>query len=129
MGLNCARRFTYAAVYPPGTPEPAGRLVVERADGPARARGLLARPAPAPGHALRIDRCRSVHSLGMRYPIDVVFLDAGGRVVEVAVLNPWRAVVCRAARDVLELASGEAARSGLVPGARIGDCKSSANGG
>ncbi len=45
----------------------------------------------------------------MRYPIDVVFLDARGGVVRVAeAVEPWRAVSCRRAVAAVEAAAGEA---------------------
>ena len=40
--------------------------------------GLLGTAAIAEGEGLWIVPCRSVHTLGMRYPIDVAFLDARG---------------------------------------------------
>ncbi|HAY09625.1 MAG TPA: hypothetical protein DCY18_06790 [Thauera sp.] len=42
----------------------------------ARLRGLLGTAALAPGHALLITPCAAVHTAFMRYPIDVVFIDA-----------------------------------------------------
>jgi uncharacterized protein len=59
--------------------------------------------------ALLIPRCRSVHTAGMRFPIDVVFLDARGGVARVARgVPPWRIVSCRNAAAVVETAAGEA---------------------
>ena len=43
--------------------------------------GLLGTASIADGEGLWIVPCRSVHTLGMRYPIDVAFLDARGVVV------------------------------------------------
>lgn len=40
--------------------------------------GLLGTAAIAEGEGLWIVPCRSVHTLGMRYPVDVAFLDAQG---------------------------------------------------
>lgn len=82
-----------------------------------RLRGLIGSPAPAPGQALRISPCSSVHTAFMRYSIDVVFVDRHGRIRKVVpALAPWRVAVCVTARHTLELAAGEAARLGLVPG-------------
>ena len=56
-----------------------------------RARGLLLRPPLAENEALLLPGCASVHTFGMRYTIDVVFLDPLGRVLRVArSLRPWR---------------------------------------
>jgi uncharacterized protein len=81
------------------------RVVVARG---ARARLLglaLLRELP-PDHALLIPRCRSVHTFGMRFPIDVVFLDAAGRVVRVARgVPPGRVVGCRRAVTAIETAA------------------------
>ena len=61
--------------------------------------------------ALRIPRCRSVHTFGMRFPLDVIFLDAGGRPVRVAREVPaWHVVSCRGADAVVETRAGEADR-------------------
>ena len=74
-----------------------------------RMRGLLFHPAPPKGHALLIERCGSVHTLGMRYPLDLVFLDRDRRVTRVcADVRPGRLFVHGGARaaSVLEAAAG-----------------------
>jgi len=56
----------------------------------------------------------------MRFGIDVVFVDADQVVIKVVGgLRPWRAAVCRGARDVIELRAGECARLGLAAGDRL----------
>ena len=45
-----------------------------------RATGLLVGPRLKAGHGLWILRCRAVHTIGMRYPIAVFFLDDCDRV-------------------------------------------------
>ena len=74
-----------------------------------------------PGDGLWLMPCRQVHMFGMRYPIDVVFLDEAQRVVHlVADLDPGRlSPKVRAATSVLELPIGTIARLGLTTGARI----------
>lgn len=85
----------------------------------ARLRGLLGQAPPGPGEALRISPCDSVHTLGMRYPIDVVFVARDGGVLKVVyAMPPWRLAVCPGAADVVELAAGQAQACGLYPGAR-----------
>jgi uncharacterized protein len=47
----------------------------------SRLRGLLGRSPLREGEGLMLTPCKAVHMLGMRYPIDVVFLDRQGGVV------------------------------------------------
>jgi uncharacterized protein len=64
-----------------------------------------------PGRALRIPRCSSVHTFGMRFPLDIVFLDAEGSPIRVArEVPPRRALRCRGARCVIETRAGDADR-------------------
>lgn len=85
-----------------------------------RTRGLLGRPRITGSEGLLITRCSSVHTVGMRYAIDVVFLDRHGciaRVVES--VKPMRMAMCRGAVSVLELAAGQARRLSLQPGLKL----------
>ena len=83
----------------------------------ARFRGLMLTGPLESGTGLLFPRTSSVHTHFMRYPIDVVFLDADGRVVSIRpALRPWRFASSRGARSVLELPPGEAARVGLAEG-------------
>lgn len=69
--------------------------------------GLLATPDLAPDEALWIERCSSVHSLGLRAAIGVAFLDAHGRVVRVVDPLPrGRAAGAKGARSVVECRAG-----------------------
>jgi uncharacterized membrane protein (UPF0127 family) len=81
----------------------------------ARLRGLLGRP-PTPTPLLVVP-ARSVHTAGMRRPIDVVFLDADLRVVKVVRgLRPYRVAGARRAVAALELVAGAAT---VQPGERL----------
>ena len=83
----------------------------------ARMRGLLARPPLRHGEGMFITPCNMVHTVGMRYPIDVVFLARDGAVLKVAShVEPRRMRGCLGAHGVLELAAGEAARQAIAPG-------------
>ena len=80
-------------------------------------RGLLGRPGLPEGEGMLFPRTGSVHTMFMRFPIDVVFLDAEMCVLSVREAVPaWRTVKQRGAKATLELAAGEAARVGLAPG-------------
>lgn len=71
--------------------------------------GLRALPA---GVGLLLPRTRSVHTVGMRFGLDLVWLDGDGRVVRVdRDVPPGRLRGCRAARQVLELPAGTAGSS------------------
>jgi protein-S-isoprenylcysteine O-methyltransferase Ste14/uncharacterized membrane protein (UPF0127 family) len=86
-----------------------------------RLRGLLGTTGLEPGTGLWINPCRQVHMFGMRYAIDVVFLDRNCRIVElVSDLAPWKVSpkVTQAA-SVLELPAGTIARLGLRSGGTL----------
>ncbi len=81
----------------------------------ARRRGLLGRDGI--DGALLIERTRSVHTVGMRFPIDVAFCDAGLVVIRIRTLVPWRVTAPVAgARCVIEAEKGSLARWGLKAG-------------
>jgi protein-S-isoprenylcysteine O-methyltransferase Ste14/uncharacterized membrane protein (UPF0127 family) len=86
-----------------------------------RLRGLLGTRRLEPGQGLWIKPCNQVHMFGMRYPIDVVFLDDDGRALRlVHALQPNRVSPRVAgASGVLELPAGTLERAGLTEGARI----------
>lgn len=52
---------------------------------------------------LLIPGCRSVHTVGMRFSIDVTFVDRHGRELRtVRGVRPWRVVGCRGAAAAIE---------------------------
>jgi len=73
------------------------------------------------GAGLWIRPCRGVHTLAMRFPIDVVYLDRAGRVVHLERnLQPWRFSPIRLqANSVLELPTGTVARTETAIGDSI----------
>ena len=79
-------------------------LPVIVADTPvARLRGLLGHRHPPP-FALRLEPCRCVHTFGMRFAVDLHWLDGGGQVLRVDRRVPPRRVRgCRRARAVVEV--------------------------
>jgi uncharacterized membrane protein (UPF0127 family) len=80
--------------------------------------GLLGTPEPPPGQGLLIERTQSIHMFFMPYPIDVAFLDRGGRVTRsIPSLRPWQVVWwARGARDCVELGVGTLDASGTLAG-------------
>lgn len=82
-----------------------------------RSRGLLGRTALAPDRGMLIERCNAIHTLFMKFPIDVVFLDRTGAPVKVVKnIRPGRVCVWGGwrAKKTLELAAGTAAE-GVTP--------------
>lgn len=74
----------------------------------SRARGLLCRSL-GNDEGMLIEPCTAVHTIGMRFEIDVVFIDCTNRIVKiVSCLKPWRISACRGAHKVLELRAGRA---------------------
>jgi uncharacterized membrane protein (UPF0127 family) len=78
----------------------------------ARRRGLLGRDGI--DGVLVLEPCRQVHTIGMRFPVDVAFCAADGRVLRLVTLRPGRVSrpVWRA-RWALEAEAGALVREGL----------------
>ena len=82
-----------------------------------RMRGLLGRPKLRLGEGLLLAPCAAVHTFGMHYALDLVFLDRDGVLCEaVEYLPPWHVCRCTGAYQTLELAPGSLARLGLRRG-------------
>lgn len=75
--------------------------------------GLLGRNHISPGEGLLIHPSQGVHTIGMRFPIDVVFLDLHLHVIRLCrSMQPFRVTTIRwKARSVLELPDGTIART------------------
>jgi uncharacterized membrane protein (UPF0127 family) len=76
-----------------------------------RRRGL-AKMTPLPGdHALRIMRTNSVHTFGMRFALDLIWLGRRGQVLRVDRDVPARRMkMCVRARSVIETPAGQGDR-------------------
>jgi hypothetical protein len=87
----------------------------------ARVIGLLNRRSLSEDEGLLITPCNNIHTWFMRFPIDVVFLDADGDVLKLVYsLPPFRARACWGkARSVLELPAGRLAQTGTDVGDRL----------
>lgn len=83
---------------------------------------LLRREGAGPG--LLIPACRGVHTLGMRFDLDVLFLDVRGRVLDLRrSLPPGRLAHCPGADAVLELPAPGSRPGGGVAGVEVdGTC-------
>ena len=84
----------------------------------ARRRGLLGRDAFEGALVLR--PCRAVHTVRMRFTIDVAFCDRDGIVLRTMCLRPWRVTpLVMASRMVIEAQSGAFERWGLGVGDKL----------
>jgi uncharacterized membrane protein (UPF0127 family) len=84
----------------------------------SRGKGLLGTTALEPGEGLLITPCHSIHSVGMRYRFDAIFVDRAGRARHlIHAMKPNR--LSRhvfGAHGVLELPAGTIAATGTQPG-------------
>jgi uncharacterized membrane protein (UPF0127 family) len=86
----------------------------------SRKTGLLKHDRLERGEGLWITPCEGVHTMGMKFPIDVLFLDKKRRVVKIRAAMPrWRLAACLWAHSVLELPSGTAAETKTAAGDQL----------
>ena len=102
-----------------------GRVIASRAlmANTLRARmvGLLGRSGLSQGEALVFPRCTAIHTIGMRFAIDVIFIDRAWRVVAVrSGLVPGRlAVAAGKAWGVIEAAADVIQRAQIEVGDQL----------
>ena len=74
-----------------------------------RRKGLARLDALPADVGLRIHGCSAIHTIGMRFALDLLWLDREGRVVRIdRDVPPRRQRVCLQAKSVLEVAAGGA---------------------
>jgi uncharacterized membrane protein (UPF0127 family) len=83
--------------------------------------GLLSHRDIAPTQGMWFDNCSSIHTMGMRAPIDVIFLDGQHRVVAIRrAVKPNRFFVGHSrARALVELGAASAPRGNVAIGDRL----------
>ena len=85
--------------------------------GAKRSKGLLGRKGLAPGEGMWIIPCEAVHTIGMQFPIDLVYIDRKHRVRKVCNSVPaWRLSACLSAHSIIELPAGAIRDSQTQPG-------------
>ena len=83
-----------------------------------RTKGLLGRSGYE--GAMVLPKTRSVHTIGMRFPIDVAVCDRDMVVVRTTTLRPWRmSMPARGGRMVIEAEAGAFERWGLKTGDQL----------
>ena len=86
-------------------------------DSASRRNGLLKFETMPEGAALIIAPCSAVHTIGMRFDIDIAFVAKDGRVLKVRhAVKAWRLAASLRAFAVVELAAGVLARAETVAG-------------
>jgi uncharacterized membrane protein (UPF0127 family) len=93
----------------PATELSGGLVLVEAKTHKSRRRGLSRLDALTPAHGLHIPQTPSVHTFGMRFALDLIWLDGRGHVVRVdRDVPPRRMRWCLRARSVVETNAGQA---------------------
>lgn len=86
----------------------------------SRLRGLQAQSAPGADDGLLLTPCRSIHTMAMRFAIDVLFLDRNGVLVGLAPdVVPWRTAGATGACHTLEVQAGSVRRLALRTGQQL----------
>ncbi|HET6454229.1 MAG TPA: DUF192 domain-containing protein [Armatimonadota bacterium] len=101
-----------------------GRVIAEEATVAGtfcgRLIGLIGRRSLPPCSALVIPRCTQVHTFGMRFPIDVLFLNEDNVILAAESLRPWRISKRHpGATKVIELPPGTIAEYSISIGDRL----------
>jgi uncharacterized membrane protein (UPF0127 family) len=100
-------------------PLPGDLTLLVAGDRRSRRRGLARLDALPAGHALLFERCRSVHTLGMRFALDLLWLDGDGTLVRLdQAVEPRRVRTCLRARAIIEAAAGDGERFAAALGAQ-----------
>ena len=72
-----------------------------------RRRGLLGKDELEPGEGIWLVPCEAVHTVGMRFSIDLIYLDRALRVRKIREsVVPYRISACLRAHSTLELPAG-----------------------
>lgn len=96
---------------------PVATTVEAAFDSATRTRGLLGRQCLAPDHALVIAPCSAIHTFGMQFPIDVIFVAGDGRILKIRRnMRAGRMTASIGAFATVEMAAGEADRHSLTAG-------------
>jgi uncharacterized membrane protein (UPF0127 family) len=88
-----------------------GTVLADRADvadtSSKRRTGLLKHLGLGEGEGLWIVPCEAVHTVGMKFPIDVLFLNKKRKVLKIRpAMKTWRLAACLRSHSVLELPAG-----------------------
>jgi uncharacterized membrane protein (UPF0127 family) len=89
-------------------------------DSSTRRRGLLGRDGLPRGAALVLAPCNAIHTVRMRFPIDVVFAARDGRITKIVRrLAAYRMAASMRAFATIEFPADATEEAGLSPGDRL----------
>jgi uncharacterized membrane protein (UPF0127 family) len=89
-------------------------------DSASRRTGLLGHTTLPEGTALIIAPCNAIHTIRMRFDIDVAFVAKDGRIVKLRhAVPPWRMAASLGAFAVIEMAAGTFARRDVKVGDKL----------
>lgn len=90
-------------------------------DSSKRRTGLLKHASLEPGEGLWIVPCEAVHMIGMKFPIDVVYLNRKRVVLKIRerMAAGWKFSFCLTAHSVLELPAGTVSQTGTAKGDQL----------
>ncbi|MDZ7316805.1 MAG: DUF192 domain-containing protein [candidate division KSB1 bacterium] len=96
-------------------------IIAHAANPVSRAVGLLGTNEPLRNFLLLFSPCRSIHTFGMRYPLDAIAVDANGKILEIVPnIAPKKMVFFpQGTRSVIEGAAGWTTEAGLKLGSRV----------
>jgi uncharacterized membrane protein (UPF0127 family) len=104
---STATQTTDLRIYVESTGALVGDSIRYSGSSSERRQGLLHDNGLDAGSGMLIVPCEGVHTFGMRFPIDVVFLDKSYRIIRTSeAVPPWRIRLCLRAHSTLELPAG-----------------------
>ena len=85
-----------------------------------RLKGLLGTRKLEEGKGLIIQPCSSIHTVGMKYAIDVLFIDKNDQILKIVMDMPaGKFSICRNSNYVVELPAGVIASTGTALGDKL----------
>ena len=97
-----------------------GDAILVADDSRSRRTGLLRHSQLAPGEGLWIVPCEAVHTFGMKFAIDVVYLSRKKQILKIRKNMPVRRIsLCLRAHSVLELPAGWVDQTGTAAGDQL----------
>ena len=106
-GIPVRKKLSHMRVFNVTRQAELARRAEIAGNGAKRTKGLLGRKGLAAGEGMWIVPCEAIHTFGMQFAIDLVYIDKNHCVKKVrSNVPPWRISACLSAHSVLELPPG-----------------------